>query len=134
MKILNIVMPAIVAGIFASCSEVKKHDMSKTVSDFATLECEAVKLREQRFELANNIRFTEDTLMHPVDKNDTARLSKKLAELKSGKETLLNQSRAMAERIKQQMDSLMHNELKTSEDRKQFNRQLDEELKKRGCV
>lgn len=103
------------------------------VNSFAPLECSAVRLREARFALANQIRFTEDSLMRDAGKVDTTRLQKKLHALYLEKEVMGNKSVHLADSIKHTLDSLMLHHLTDKKEREAFNEMLNEALEKMGC-
>lgn len=126
-------MPATVAGICLSCGNGPKQNIQKAVDDFATLECKAVRLRNQRFDLANTLRYTEDSLLHSSNPQDTARLRRQVAMLQQEKERLTRQSREMANRIKLRMDSLTETQFRTREEKERFHSAVTEALKKNNC-
>ena len=99
----------------------------------ADLECKAITLREQRFTLANQIRFTQDTLLKPVSTQDSSRLEQKLFYLNSQKELLTNHSLLLADTIHNQLDSLRKFFFKKESDRTNFDQKLNELIAKRGC-
>ncbi len=134
MNLLRLLMSVLVAGICFSCTGKKAIDFKSQVADFADVECGAVRLRVRRFALADSIRFTEDSILHPTNGADTVKLRAKLNRLLSHKEDLLLLSRGMADKIKGRMDSMMQFTIITKEDRAQFNKELNDELMRRGCL
>jgi hypothetical protein len=122
------------ASFFFSCGTHSKAVIEKSVAQFADLECEAIQLRKQRFSLADEIRYTEDTLQRAPNETATAELRQKLALLNTQKLQLTNDSRAMAERIKEHIDSLMASVLKTGEEKEAFNTELTKVLKQKNCL
>ena len=126
----------IVIVIFISCkhNSISNADVGKWVMGIADVECKAISLREQRFALANEIRFAQDTLMQTKDKTDTVRLSNKIAKLTKQKESILNQSLAIADSIKSQLDTLKSNHFTDTSITRIFNDALNDTLKKRGCL
>jgi hypothetical protein len=116
-----------------SCKSEKK-DIKGAVDKFADLECRAITLREKRFELANQIRFTEDTLTHPTANADTARLRLKLEGFNKEKETLLKESLSLADTIRLQLNDLMKNQLTDQKDKANFDQLLNATLEQRGCI
>ena len=114
-------------------SESREPSLEAIVNDFAPLECRAVALREQRFALANQIRFTEDTLRSIADKKDTLRLHAILADLNDRRTTTTQQSLQLADSIKHTLDSLMNNYLTTAEEKEKFNEMLHATLKSMHC-
>jgi len=97
------------------------------------MECRAITLREQRFALANEIRFTQDTLIRANGNVDTARLQSKLGRLNMEKERMTQQSLQLADSIKQTLDSLMSHYLTQQQDKEQFNQLLNAKLKDMHC-
>jgi hypothetical protein len=123
------------AVVFTSCnddsSQTAKSDPIKVMAD---LHCEAVSLRKSRFELADKMRFMEDTLMQPTT-SDTAKalLQRKLDNLEPYKDSVVNGSLALAKVIKFKLDSLIENELTEPKERQAFDAELMQELERRGC-
>lgn len=97
------------------------------------MEVRAITLREQRFALANEIRFTQDTLLR-TDSGDAraAELEAKLKVFAARKDSLLVASLALADTIKQNLDSIIDPERYSREEREAFNAQLNEEVKRRS--
>ncbi len=108
-------------------------DMDTIVNHLANLECTAISLREQRFHIADQIRFTQDTLQHSNNKEDSVRLLSKLQHLNEEKEKVLQQTQSVANMITVKIDSLRQHVLINSNKRKLFNAALDSALSKRGC-
>ena len=77
MKNLKTLLYALIVLFTFSCQK-HKSDIKDLVNQFADLECRAIALREQRFDLANQMRFTQDTLLLTTGKGDTTRLKVKL--------------------------------------------------------
>ena len=120
--------------LVSSCtSNQPPPSLEKIASDFAPMECRAITLREQRFALANEIRFTQDTLIRANGNVDTARLQSKLGRLNMEKERMTQQSLQLADSIKQTLDSLMSHYLTQQQDKEQFNQLLNAKLKDMHC-
>jgi hypothetical protein len=119
--------------IFSCTSKHTQPSLDTMVNDFAQLECRAISLREQRFALANQIRFTQDTLVQFNDKADTARLKAMLNILNTKKEYTTKQSLLLADSIKYTLDSLMSHYLTTKEDKDKFNQLLNNTLANMHC-
>ena len=119
--------------ILTSCKN-KKQDLNNMAGSFADIECRAMALREKRFALANQIRFTQDTLMHASKITDTARLKTNLKAYNFQKENILQISLNLADSIKHHLDSLMQNHLTTPDDKAQFNGLLKIALHERSCI
>ncbi len=122
----------VLAILFFSCQQSAKHAKS-SVMRMADLECRAISLREQRFALANEIRFAQDTLLHFSTTKDTATLSDSLQIFLQKKEILLQASLQLADTIHKQLDSLRKFSFKNVDDKHAFDKKLSEELKRRGC-
>lgn len=103
------------------------------VERLAEMEVRAITLREQRFALANEIRFTQDTLLR-TDSGDAraAELEAKLKVFAARKDSLLVASLALADTIKQNLDSIIDPDRYSREEREAFNAQLNEEVKRRS--
>ena len=119
----------------ASCLYSCDHsDISdKKAKYIATLECRAIALREQRFALADSIRFTQDTLLKKNVSIDTTRLNDKLHFFLQKKEELLQNSLLLADSIHQQLDSLRRSVFTNPDDKKSFDEKLERLIKTNGC-
>ena len=109
-------------------------DIGILVSGFADIECRAMRLRNSRFELANEIRFTEDTLMQTKNHSDSVRLKARLDSLNPEQEKIAELSRILADSIRINFDLLTKQHLANKEDTFNFNKQLNDTLRKRGCM
>ncbi|MEO6849000.1 MAG: hypothetical protein ABI203_02895 [Mucilaginibacter sp.] len=94
--------------------------------------CRAITIRQQRFDLANKIRFAQDTLSKTKDENDSLRLKSELDNFAEQKGTLLKESLALADTIRLQLDSIMPYTDKAAQ--KRFTHSLDSLLAKKGCA
>jgi len=103
----------------------KKFDVASEAKRMAQVECKAIQLREQRFALADDIRFTQEKIMQLKGKGDTTQLSNKLSQLYKRKEVLLTASLQLADQIKHRLDSIMTNELNSPKERSEFSMQLN---------
>ena len=133
MKLLKLFLCTVIVVSVFSCKS-GKGDIKGTVDKFADLECRAMTLREKRFELANKIRFTEDTLLHPTAKADTSKLKLKLQAFNKEKDVLLKQSLSLADTIRNQLNDLMKNQLADEKDKANFDQTLKTALEERGCI
>lgn len=131
MKRITVYFSCILLSV--SCKD-NTPDIDKMADDFAGIECRAVALREKRFALANEIRFTQDTLLNKQHITDTSRLKIKLERLNQAKETILQTSLALADSIHKQLDSLMQHHLTDATLKSKFNTALNNTLQKRNCV
>ncbi len=118
--------------LFSSCDHSDLiSSKAKLMSD---LECRAIALRNQRFALANQIRFAQDTMLTATTSNkDSIRLSQNLLVFNSEKEKLLQQSLLLADSIHKQLDSLRKFVFTKDDDQKVFNDKLKEETEKHSC-
>ena len=100
----------------------------------ADLHCEAVSLRKARFELADNMRALEDSLMQPAASDSTKRsLQQALNDMEPYKDSIVSGSLELAKVIKFKLDSIIELELTDQEQRAAFDAKLTAELGKRGC-
>ncbi|MDA9121433.1 hypothetical protein N9J52_05305, partial [Flavobacteriales bacterium] len=100
----------------------------------ADLHCEAVTLRKARFELADKMRFMEDTLMQPSTSDSSkAVLQFRLTDLEPYKDSVVTRSLDLAKVIKFKLDSLIEREFTEKSQREAFDTQLTVELARRGC-
>ena len=93
--------------------------------------CRAITIRQKRFALANQIRFTLDTLAGTKSKIDSDRLQASLTGFSKQKAILLKESLRLADTIHKQMDTLVPYSSKAAE--KRFTAQLNALLEKKGC-
>ena len=117
--------------VIISCNKPAP-DNARKMDLLADRMCRAITIRQQRFELANKIRFAQDTLQGTKSKTDSVRLAKSLAEYLKQKPLLLKESLSLADTIHHQLDSLVPYTDKSAE--KRFNTQLDTLLSKKGCL
>lgn len=103
----------------------------KTVAD---LEMRAIALREKRFALANEIRFTQDTLLRTDSTDPQAiRLRATLEDLAVKKDSFLNASLVLADTIKHHIDSIADPERYSREELAEFSERLNAEIKRRSA-
>lgn len=129
----NLLCVAVLLSITVSCSE-QKTNLNELVDNFADLECRAISLREKRFELASQMRFTQDTLLQTTNKADTLRLKAKLDAFNKEKELTLQQSLSLADSIRNRLNEIMKNELSNETDKTSFNEMLNNTLVAKGCL
>lgn len=109
-----------------------RHASSDTkIELLADRTCRAIHIRQQRFALADQIRFVQDTLFNIKNKNDTIRLRNSLDDLLRQKNILLKESLALADTIRAQLDSIMPYTNKAAQ--QHFTAKLDSLLAKKGC-
>jgi len=121
--------------VLAACeSKVPEKTGADPVQLMADLHCQAVEFRKARFELADKMRFMEDTLMQVTTPDSVKeRLTRELDELTPYKDSVVTGGLDLAKVIKSKLDSLIEIELTEPLERKNFDAQLTTELEKRGC-
>ncbi len=115
-----------------SCNADEHPKLNAVAESFSDLECRAISLRKQRYKLADEIRFTQDTLIHT--KKDTVHHSANLRLMEAEREILTAQSLSLADTIRLQLDSLMKFVLLQPEEKQQFSKVLDSILIAKGCI
>ena len=132
---LELLLIIFVVAAFVACeNEATKEVGEDPVQWMADLHCEAVSLRKARFELADKMRFIEDTLILPNTSDSTkAVLQTQLNDLQPYKDSVVNRSLDLAKVIKFKLDSLIEHEFIETAQRKAFDAELAAELEKRGC-
>ncbi len=132
---LELLLIIFVVAAFVACeNEATKEVGEDPVQWMADLHCEAVSLRKARFELADKMRFIEDTLILPNTSDSTkAVLQTQLNDLQPYKDSVVNRSLDLAKVIKFKLDSLIEQEFIETAQRKAFDAELAVELEKRGC-
>ncbi len=117
---------------FNSCG-IHNDNLTQSINQLADLECRAINLREQRFSLANKLRFAEDSLRL---KNTSTGLevNQNMVALQLQKDSLLKNSIALADSIKIIMEDLFAKKLTTDKSKKEFNQELNKALIKKGCL
>ena len=124
----------VILALAACENEAMKEVGADPIQLMADLHCEAVSLRKARFELADKMRFMEDTLMQPSTSDSAkALLQSQLNDLEPHKDSVVNRSLDLAAVIKSKLDSLIEQEFTEVEQRKAFDADLATELEKRGC-
>ncbi len=131
-KQLFVFVALLVSCCFISCK--RQSVLDEKTNYIADLECRAVLLREQRFALANQLRFAQDTLLTAKSSSDSLRLSSQIHIFTKEKEILLQHSLQLADTIHLQLDSLRKFIFTGSNDKKLFDQKLNEVLQKRGCA
>ncbi|MDQ6812902.1 MAG: hypothetical protein M3040_04070 [Bacteroidota bacterium] len=133
MKNVILLASAATLLLLFSC-EQHKTDIKKYAEKLAVLECRAIGLREKRFELANRIRFTQDTLRQKAVNSDTFLLTSKLKSYNNEKEIILQQSLSLADSIQSTLKDIMKNQLNNQPDKLAFNELLNQILQQKGCI
>ena len=122
---------SVVFGCFLSCNRQSKLD--EKASYIAGLECRAISLRQQRFALANQLRFAQDSLQQLKVGDDSTKLTKEIHVFTNEKDKLLQQSLQLADTIHLSLDSLRKFVFTGNDDKKVFDEKLKAVLTKNGC-
>lgn len=117
--------------VFCACNNSPKIDTKAKLEQLADRSCRAIGIRKQRYMLADQIRFTQDTIMQTKNKVESERLQKKLKIYLEQKPKLLRASLLLADTIKRQIDSIFPFTDKIA--RNKFTSSLDSILVKKGC-
>ena len=129
--------PKSLCGIFlfplliVGCSNKPSSD--SIIDDFANIECRAMQLKNQRFKLADEIRFTQDTIIQLQQSGDTLLLHERLIKMYEQKELLHTKSSQLADSIKVKMDVIAATFLTDKNKELDFNRTLDSILTLKSC-
>src|ERR1700761_2938595 len=89
-----------------SCNKATSNKDAK-MNLLADRTCRAISIRQERFALANKIRFAQDTLSQTKNKSDSIRLQARLKIYLNEKPILLKESLSLADTIHKQLDSLI---------------------------
>ncbi|MCF8276061.1 MAG: hypothetical protein K9J17_04935 [Flavobacteriales bacterium] len=134
----KLITSALLVGmaLLSACStkQVEEQSMNDSVSMMADLHCEAVTLRKARFELADRMRFMQDTIML-TGTTDSAKavLEATLADLEPYKDSIVKRSLDLSKVIKANLDSLIEHKFMEPNEREAFDSLLTSELAKRAC-
>jgi len=116
--------------ILFSCHTLKK-DYQKSLNFLAVKTCKAITIRKQRFALADEIRFIQDTLATTKNSHKSVILKDKLSRLLKYKDKIIQQSLLLADTIRVKLDSM--NSFYDKAEMKHFNSSLDSILTKKNC-
>ena len=117
--------------LIVGCSN--KPSTDSIIDDFANIECRAMQLKNQRFKLADEIRFTQDTIVQLQQSGDTLALHERLIKMYEQKELLHTKSSQLADSIKVKMDVIAATFLSDKNKELDFNRTLDSILTLKSC-
>jgi hypothetical protein len=108
------------AGLLSSCNGHKITDETLKVDGtyLATLQCEAKKLQEERFKLAQDIRELEDSVMYSLDSLAKPSFQAKLDQLVASKEDMHSRTKAMADSITHVLNGFYEGTYKNTADRR----------------
>ncbi len=111
-----------VTGMLSSCNGHKITDETLKVDGayLAMLQCEAKKLQEERFKLAQDIRELEDSVMYSKDSLAKPTYQAKLAQLVSSKDDVHQRTKAMADSITHVLNTFYEGTYKDTADRRQL--------------
>lgn len=115
----------------SACQRSESNRNSARLELLASRSCRAESIREQRFTLANQIRFADDSIAKTKDPATRQRLEKEMKGYLLRKDSLLKHSLSLADTIRIQLDSLMPAGDKAAQ--KAFGRTLDSLMKAKGC-
>jgi len=118
MKVNSIVWTIMGSLTMLGCqkNDNDKEQLDKDAKLMAALECEARQLKEERFKIANDIRFMEDSLM----KHHIPLTTSQIQEIDSIKTVLTIRTGKLADKITKTMDSLFIASYQTPEQRQTF--------------
>ncbi len=119
--------------LFSCKTKSSEKTLAVVTEDLANIECRAFSLRNERFELANKMRFKQDSLTTIKRHEDSLHIQQELATLTLEKDSILTSSLKLADSIKIQLDYVMKTFLTDKEKEMEFNRTLDGMLSKSGC-
>lgn len=108
------------------CKKDNQAQLENDAQLMAKLECQARQLKEERFKVANDIRFMEDSLT----KNKLRLSPKKIAEIDSVKESYTIRTGELADKITKTMDSLFSTTYHSPEERQQLDEATEKVLQK----
>ena len=131
-KIIGRYLLVISMLILFSCNNTSS-DKETLLKLLVNMDCRAIELKNKRFQLADNIRYAQDTLLHFKSITDTALIQIRLKDWDFQKQLIVNHSLALADSIKLQMEILMPRYFNNKKKEMEFNMLLDEALKKNGC-
>lgn len=126
MKV-NIFIWAIVGSLtMLGCKKNNQEQLDKDAKLMATLECEARQLKEERFKIANEMRFMEDSLA----KCKIALTAAQSQQMDSVKNVYTVRTGALADKITKTMDSLFSMTYHNPEERQQLDEATEIVLQK----
>ncbi|MDX2000866.1 MAG: hypothetical protein SFW35_00410 [Chitinophagales bacterium] len=123
---MNKVILVLVATLLICSCQKKQHNMQGDAEYLAKLQCSAKAIQNERFQLADDIRFAEDSSI--MFRNDSVKAAYYIAKRDSFSAQLpilLNRTKALADTVEMVVDSF-YNHLYTDSLQK---RQLDSLLK-----
>jgi hypothetical protein len=122
----------VLAGVCSCKTKSSSTQVNKAkLEQLADRSCRATSIREQRYTLADKIRFTQDSLAKTKNRAGSQRLQSRLNGYLQQKDILLKASLALADTIRMQLDSLLPYTDKAAQ--KRFTALLDSMMKAKGC-
>lgn len=117
----------VIAGslLMLGCQKNKGEQLNNDAKLMATLQCEARQLKEERFKIANDIRFMEDSLM----KQNISLTTAQSQHIDSIKTVLTMRTGKLADKITKTMDSLFAVSYQTPEQRRAFDEATEKQLR-----
>lgn len=109
-----------ITGVLSSCNSHKITDETLKADGtyLATLQCEAKKLQEERFKLAQDIRELEDSVMYSLDSLAKPGFQAKLDQLVASKQDMHVRTKAMADSITHVLNGFYEGTYKDTADRR----------------
>lgn len=131
----QIILASCIVLLFGACQSetantANQNQWPVNLDELVVLHCRSIELKDARFELANEIRFAEDTLI-VADTLMKERLTKRLEEALVRKESLAQESHNLADTIRVKMERVIK-ELSPDEKRV-FNDSVVARTKRAGC-
>jgi hypothetical protein len=121
----------VLAGVCSCNTKSPMQTNQAKLEQLADRSCRATDIRQQRFALADKIRFTQDSLAKAKNGAGSQRLQSRLKGYLEQKNILLKASLALADTIRVQLDSLLPYTDKAAQ--KRFTAALDSIIKAKGC-
>ncbi|HVS92768.1 MAG TPA: hypothetical protein VHE59_12080 [Mucilaginibacter sp.] len=128
---MRFIFCCLLLAAIVACNKPVSADKNSKLNQLADRSCRAIRIRQQRYVLADKIRFAEDTLGATKNEKTKARLQNSMNKYLKQKDSLLKVSLALADTIQRQLDSLTPYTDKQA--RKQFDADLNKLLAKKGC-
>ena len=113
-----------------ACNKPNKVTNERRIELLASRSARAIKLRQQRYDLADKIRFAEEAMGGKADQNAKYSTNRNLQSYLKQKDKLLKESLVLADTIRLQADSLGLYTDKAVQ--KIFNHKLDSIVGKKG--
>lgn len=110
----------------AGCStSLSDQQVEADARQLAQIYCQAQQLRTERFQLADDIRMLEDTLMMYPDAPESAARKKTLDNLQAGTTDMWQRTKSMADSINQLLETFYKGNYPEKEDRIRLDKALE---------